>query len=44
MADVTLDELAAALRVFAAERYWEQFHTPKNLAMALDQVGCVYTA
>lgn len=23
------------LRVFAQERDWEQFHTPKNLAMAL---------
>lgn len=22
-------------RIFAAEREWEQFHTPKNLAMAL---------
>jgi NTP pyrophosphatase (non-canonical NTP hydrolase) len=32
---MTLDELAAALRAFAAARDWEQFHTPKNLAMAL---------
>jgi hypothetical protein len=32
---VTLNELAAALREFAAARDWEQFHTPKNLAMAL---------
>lgn len=30
-----IDELTAALREFAAEREWEQFHTPKNLAMAL---------
>jgi len=30
-----LDELAARLREFAAAREWEQFHTPKNLAMAL---------
>ncbi|MEW2355957.1 nucleotide pyrophosphohydrolase [Spirillospora sp. NPDC029432] len=29
------EELAARLRAFAAERDWEQFHTPKNLAMAL---------
>ena len=32
------DSLAAlrdALRSFAAERDWDQFHTPKNLAMAL---------
>jgi NTP pyrophosphatase (non-canonical NTP hydrolase) len=32
---VTLDELAVRLREFAAARDWEQFHTPKNLAMAL---------
>ena len=30
-----LAELAAALRGFAQARNWEQFHTPKNLAMAL---------
>src|SRR5437879_3393412 len=27
--------LQARLRQFASERDWEQFHTPKNLAMAL---------
>jgi dCTP diphosphatase len=27
--------LQQALRRFAAERDWEQFHSPKNLAMAL---------
>jgi NTP pyrophosphatase (non-canonical NTP hydrolase) len=32
---VTLDELALRLREFTAAREWEQFHTPKNLAMAL---------
>jgi NTP pyrophosphatase (non-canonical NTP hydrolase) len=32
---VTLEELAVRLREFAAVRDWEQFHTPKNLAMAL---------
>lgn len=31
----TLDELRSALRQFAAERDWDQFHSPKNLAMAL---------
>lgn len=31
----SLDDLRDALRRFAAERDWEQFHTPKNLAMAL---------
>ena len=30
-----LTELRDRLRVFAAERDWEQFHSPKNLAMAL---------
>ena len=28
-------ELAERLRDFAVARDWEQFHTPKNLAMAL---------
>ncbi|WP_045744008.1 nucleotide pyrophosphohydrolase [Actinoplanes rectilineatus] len=28
-------ELTAAVRAFAEERDWQQFHTPKNLAMAL---------
>lgn len=32
---MTLGELAVRLREFAAARDWEQFHTPKNLAMAL---------
>jgi NTP pyrophosphatase (non-canonical NTP hydrolase) len=35
VAHVTLDELAVRLREFATAREWEQFHTPKNLAMAL---------
>lgn len=30
-----LIELRDAMRLFAAEREWERFHTPKNLAMAL---------
>jgi len=30
-----LDELREQLRAFAAERDWGQFHSPKNLAMAL---------
>jgi NTP pyrophosphatase (non-canonical NTP hydrolase) len=30
-----IGELAERLRDFAAVRDWEQFHTPKNLAMAL---------
>ncbi len=28
-------DLALRLRAFAAERDWDRFHTPKNLAMAL---------
>lgn len=31
----SLDELRDALRQFAAEREWQPFHTPKNLASAL---------
>ena len=31
----TLDDLARRLREFAAERDWDQFHSPKNLSMSL---------
>jgi dCTP diphosphatase len=35
-----IEELQARVRAFAQEREWEQFHTPKNLAMALSgEVG-----
>ncbi len=30
-----LSRLTATIRAFVREREWEQFHTPKNLAMAL---------
>lgn len=30
-----LEALRARLRAFVAERDWDQFHTPKNLVMAL---------
>ncbi|WP_415886600.1 nucleotide pyrophosphohydrolase [Neptuniibacter sp. QD37_6] len=30
-----LDELKESLRLFSAERDWDKFHSPKNLAMAL---------
>jgi dCTP diphosphatase len=30
-----LNEMRERLRAFAAERDWDQFHTPKNLAAAL---------
>ncbi len=32
---VDVGQLAAALERFAAERNWTQFHSPKNLVMAL---------
>lgn len=35
MSEDTLQTLRRQLRDFAAERAWEPFHTPKNLAMAL---------
>jgi dCTP diphosphatase len=31
----SLDDLTARLAAFAAARDWDQFHNPKNLAMAL---------
>lgn len=33
--DPTIESLTRSLRDFAAERDWEQFHSPKNLACAL---------
>lgn len=35
LSQYTLLQLRDDLRVFAAERGWDQFHTPKNLAAAL---------
>ncbi len=35
MTDNRLQELSQRLRCFARERDWEQFHSPKNLSMAL---------
>ncbi len=35
MTPTSLDDLTQRVRRFAAEREWDQFHTPKNLAMAL---------
>ena len=34
MAD-SLDELRAKVNAFVRERDWDQFHSPKNLAMAM---------
>jgi dCTP diphosphatase len=33
--DLGLEELRNAIGAFIAERDWEQYHSPKNLAMAL---------
>ena len=35
MPQQNLNDLRAAIRAFAQARDWEQFHTPKNLVMAL---------
>jgi dCTP diphosphatase len=35
MSDLDIAAVQRALRQFAKVRDWEQFHTPKNLAMAL---------
>jgi NTP pyrophosphatase (non-canonical NTP hydrolase) len=35
MAVNELEELQGRIRAFVRERDWEQFHSPKNLAMAL---------
>jgi len=34
-APLTLDRIREQLRAFVAERDWDQFHNPKNLAMAM---------
>ena len=31
----SLDQIKHRLRTFASERDWDQFHSPKNLAMAM---------
>lgn len=35
MSDHNFDSIVQELRQFVAERDWEQFHDPKNLAMAV---------
>lgn len=35
MSDDSLDQIKLQLRKFAADRDWDQFHSPKNLSMAL---------
>ncbi len=34
-ADTTFEEFKTRIRLFSQERDWDQFHTPKNLSMAL---------
>jgi NTP pyrophosphatase (non-canonical NTP hydrolase) len=34
-AQTTIEELKLRLKAFVRERDWEQFHSPKNLSMAL---------
>jgi NTP pyrophosphatase (non-canonical NTP hydrolase) len=34
-AETTMAELKAAMQRFVSERDWDQFHSPKNLAMSL---------
>lgn len=34
-ADTTIEVLRSAMHAFVAERQWERYHTPKNLAMSL---------
>lgn len=35
MSDTSIEQLREQIRDFAAARDWDQFHSPKNLAMAL---------
>jgi dCTP diphosphatase len=35
MPEAWLDQLKERLRAFVAERDWQQYHSPKNLSMAL---------
>ena len=35
MSDTSIKDLQAQIRQFVDERDWDQFHNPKNLAMAL---------
>ena len=38
MSDLVIEELKLKLKEFAQVRDWEQFHSPKNLTMALSVV------
>lgn len=38
--DVSLGQLTLAMASFAREREWEQFHSPRNLLLALVRRSC----
>ena len=42
MSSSDLNTLKQRLREFAEVRYWDQFHSPKNLSMALSNDGVWY--
>ena len=35
MSDISIEQLRQKIRDFAAERDWDQFHSPKNISMAM---------
>jgi dCTP diphosphatase len=35
MSDITIEQLRQKIRDFASARDWDQFHSPKNLSMAM---------
>ncbi len=35
MSDISIEQLRQKIRDFAAARDWDQFHSPKNLSMAM---------
>ena len=35
MSDITIEQLRQKIRDFATARDWDQFHSPKNLSMAM---------
>ena len=39
MSDVLFEEIRAAQALFAAQRDWDQYHTPRNLLIALVRGG-----
>lgn len=35
MSDISIEQLRQKIRDFASERDWDQFHSPKNISMAM---------